>query len=133
MKRFSLRLVKDSFWRCGNTDESWTSSERTESNLSQGSQKLGRRAGCLRSATVRGTVTPGLRSGFLQLQEFIFRSLTVVFRPALKSRVVPTLTKAVALRITVNLRPYPTRSYIHTGPLVIETATPTLWLIPPRD
>ena len=22
MKRFSLRLVKDSFWRCGNTDES---------------------------------------------------------------------------------------------------------------
>jgi hypothetical protein len=29
--------------------------------------------------------------------------------------------------------PYATRSHMHTGPLVIATATPSFWLIPPRD
>jgi hypothetical protein len=32
-----------------------------------------------------------------------------------------------------NPQPYATRSHMHTGPLVIATATPSFCLIPPRD
>jgi hypothetical protein len=43
------------------------------------------------------------------------------------------LTTEIALTSLYLPRPYPTRSHMHTGPLVIATATPSFWLNPPRD
>jgi hypothetical protein len=41
------------------------------------------------------------------------------------------MTAEIALTSLHPPRPYGTRSHMHTGPLVITTATPSLWLIPP--
>jgi hypothetical protein len=43
------------------------------------------------------------------------------------------MTAEIALANLHLPRPYATRSHMHTGPLVIATATPSLWLNPPRD
>jgi hypothetical protein len=40
------------------------------------------------------------------------------------------MTTEIALARLHPLRPYVTRSHMHTGPLVIEIATPNFWLIP---
>jgi hypothetical protein len=43
------------------------------------------------------------------------------------------MTVEIALDSLHPPRPYPTHSHILTGPLVITTATPSLWLNRPRD
>ena len=43
------------------------------------------------------------------------------------------LTDETALARLHSPRPYAPRSHMHTRPLVIATATPSLWLNPPRD
>jgi hypothetical protein len=60
----------------------------------------------------------------------VFHFKGAAFSSQLKSKVGNILAKAVALH---PFRPYATRSHMITGPLVIETTTPSLWLNPPRD
>jgi hypothetical protein len=53
------------------------------------------------------------------------------YRPT--SFCVYLVTAKIALASLHPPRPYATRSRMHTSPLVIATATPSLWLHPPRD